>query len=249
MNGCEEVREILVAVARGEMVSAAGQRFLREHAESCSACRCRLANERMLSAGLTAMAAASDGVPSAAVRAALMAEFRRRRTVTPMPRIWTQRAKWLAVAAVAAAVLLAVFLSIGHRAQKPVEAVRAPSTMAPPQPPVTASIKPPVPPSLPAETKAAVPVKHRAASHPRRVVKKDPAPQEEPAEVASEFLEIPYVEPLRPEQRADVFRVQIPRANMAVFGLPVTGGRLDARVTADILMGEDGVVRAIRFIR
>ena len=67
--------------------------------------------------------------------------------------------------------------------------------------------------------------------------------------MATDFIEIPYAEPLRPEERADVFRIQMPRANMAVFGLPVTGGRLDSRITADVLMGEDGVVRAVRFIR
>jgi hypothetical protein len=67
--------------------------------------------------------------------------------------------------------------------------------------------------------------------------------------VATDFFEIPYSEPLRPEERADVFRIQMPRANMAVFGLPVAGGRLDSRVTADVLVGEDGVMRAIRFIR
>jgi len=79
-----------------------------------------------------------------------------------------------------------------------------------------------------------------------------PAPLAEQAqapEIATDFFEIPYVEPLRPDQRGDVFRIQMPRANMAVFGLPLSGGRLDARVTADVLMGEDGVARAIRFIR
>jgi hypothetical protein len=76
------------------------------------------------------------------------------------------------------------------------------------------------------------------------------APQvEEQPEVATDFFEIPYTEPLRPEERADVFRMQMPRASMAVYGLPVSGGRLDSHVTADVLMGEDGVARAIRFIR
>jgi hypothetical protein len=36
---------------------------------------------------------------------------------------------------------------------------------------------------------------------------------------------------------------------MAVYGLPVPGGRLNTRIKADVLMGEDGVARAIRFIR
>jgi hypothetical protein len=84
----------------------------------------------------------------------------------------------------------------------------------------------------------------RPKSRPKALV-----PVADTPEVATDFFAIPYVEPLRPDQRADVYRVQMPRAGMAVFGLPVVGGRLDSRVTADVLMGEDGVVRAVRFIR
>ena len=238
MTGCDEVREILVAVARAETVSATGQRLLREHVEDCAECRRRLANQRMLSAGLASIAGEA-GQPSPQLRSALMAEFRRERKVVPMRRV---SAKWIAVAtAAAAAVLIAVFFAASLR--------KAPEIVAPPVLPVAkAPVAPPAPAPvsvtpkpMPAAARAHVPVPPR----PRRKA----APQPAPAEVATDFFEIPYVEPLRPDQRADVFRVQVPRASMAAFGLPVTGGHLDSHVTADVLMGEDGVVRAVRFIR
>jgi hypothetical protein len=241
MNGCEEVREILVAVARGEVVSAPGQRFLREHVEACAQCRGRLANERTLSAGLSAMAAAQADTPSGAVRTALLAEFRRQHVVVPIrPPVW-KLLRWIPVAAVAAALLLAVFMAKERRQGKVVA-------------PVQVQVKTEPPPAFaPVVAAATGPAKaHPARPHVRRRVVAAPVPArqvEEPAEVATDFFEIPYAEPLRPEERADVFRIQMPRAGMAAFGLPVSGGRLDVRITADVLMGEDGVARAIRFIR
>jgi hypothetical protein len=235
MSGCEEVREILVAVARGEAVSAPGQRFLREHVEDCSHCRRHLANQRMLSAGLAALSATQSCTPSNAVKTALLAEFRRQRVVVPIHR--KPALQWGAIAAVAAALLLAYFVSQQRRPPQKVVAPR----------PVQVAAKP-----LPIKAPSVTATKVQAKTQPVRRRRTAPPPvvrNDEPAEVATDFFEIPYAEPLRPEERADVFRIQMPRANMAVFGLPVTGGRLDTRVTADVLMGEDGVARAIRFIR
>jgi hypothetical protein len=239
MSGCPEVQEFLLAVARAETVTAADQRTLREHVETCVHCRRRLANERMLSAGLAAMAA-EPAVPSASVRSALLTEFRREKKVVPirLPLV-KPSVKWVAIAAVAAAVLMAVVLAKWPR-KEPV--VATPSVQVVKTPPPVPVIAPP--------EQAPVQVKARPAMRPRpRPVAPPPAQVDDEPEVATDFFEIPYVEPLRPEQRADVFRMQVPRASMAAFGLPVTGGRLDSRVTADVLMGEDGVVRAVRFIR
>jgi len=36
---------------------------------------------------------------------------------------------------------------------------------------------------------------------------------------------------------------------MASFGLPVNQERAESRVKADVLIGEDGLARAIRFVR
>ena len=249
MSGCEEVRAILIAVARGENVSPPGTRFLREHVETCGACRRRLANERMLTAGLSALAAATPATPPASIKAAMIAEFRGTgdRFSSPVNRgLWQRFAgvrAWSLAAAVAAALLLAFFLPRWRRQETPVRQAEVP-VVAVLKPRV---VKPPVV-ELPATPPAVIAGSKAAHKAPRRA-KPQPAPVDDPPEVATDFIEIPYVEPLRPDQRADVFRVQMPRANMAVFGLPVVGGRLDSRITADVLMGEDGVVRAVRFIR
>jgi len=44
-------------------------------------------------------------------------------------------------------------------------------------------------------------------------------------------------------------RVQVPRATMMSFGLPVQYEPGESGVDADLLIGEDGAARAIRFVR
>jgi hypothetical protein len=246
MSGCEEVLVILIGVGRGEGVTAAGEAFLTEHAQICPECRRRLANERALSAGLSAVAAAQLTGPPPAIKTALMAEFRRQQSVVPIRR---SLPRWVAVAAIAAALLVALLFARGGRRTQPVVAqVHYPAPVAPPA--QAAAPEPAVRPVVQAVDRTPHRARRRPAVH--RTLPTPPAALAEQAqapEIATDFFEIPYVEPLRPDQRGDVFRIQMPRANMAVFGLPLSGGRLDARVTADVLMGEDGVARAIRFIR
>jgi hypothetical protein len=46
-----------------------------------------------------------------------------------------------------------------------------------------------------------------------------------------------------------VVRVELPRSALQSFGLPVNAERAGERVKADVLLGHDGVARAIRFVR
>jgi hypothetical protein len=49
--------------------------------------------------------------------------------------------------------------------------------------------------------------------------------------------------------RGQFVRVKVPASSMRNFGLPVSEERAFERVQADVLMGEDGIARAIRFVR
>lgn len=44
-------------------------------------------------------------------------------------------------------------------------------------------------------------------------------------------------------------RVELPRSALTSFGIPVNAERAGERVKADVLLGEDGTARAIRFVR
>ena len=82
------------------------------------------------------------------------------------------------------------------------------------------------------------------------------APEPSPAaartqrlERATPFLPMAGRELLAPMEYGHVIRVRLPRATMASFGLPVNEARAGEMVSADVLLGEDGLARAVRFIQ
>jgi hypothetical protein len=68
-------------------------------------------------------------------------------------------------------------------------------------------------------------------------------------EITTEFLPISYGSNLSQLDDGQVVRVELPRSALQSFGLPVNAERAGERVKADVLLGHDGVARAIRFVR
>lgn len=75
------------------------------------------------------------------------------------------------------------------------------------------------------------------------------APREPRREYATEFLPLPYAPSMMAQDPGQVVRVRLPRSSLRAVGLPVDEDRLFERVQADVLLGEDGIARAIRFVR
>jgi hypothetical protein len=169
-------------------------------------------------------------------RAAALDAYRNR----PMRR----RASTLAwaVAAIAAAVVLVIG---GVYWMRPVPV------------PLKASLQPTAPPAPVQEVKAAEPspaVATMAQRHPvappRAVAAKRTKrhPAQPPAEIATDFLAIPYAPPLYPGEGGQVIRVRLPRAAMSSVGLPAGENGWLEHVPADIVVGGDGIARAVRFV-
>lgn len=76
--------------------------------------------------------------------------------------------------------------------------------------------------------------------HPEAVV----APREV-QEVATPFYALMEDEPLG---RAELIRTKVPASAMKAVGLPVADEHLNDLVPAEVLVGEEGLARAIRFI-
>jgi hypothetical protein len=68
-------------------------------------------------------------------------------------------------------------------------------------------------------------------------------PQEE---VVTEFY--PLMEDPPPFERGELLRVSLPAAAMRSVGVPVSEDRLAETVQADLLVGQEGLARAIRFV-
>ena len=130
--------------------------------------------------------------------------------------------RWAGIAAIAAGAVLAVSLSTNHVA-KPVVSV--------------------LPPVIPVPRPAA-PVVEAAAPAARTVVRKMARPQAR--EVVTEFF--PLIDSAPPFERGQMLRVQLPAAAMRTVGLPVREDHLADPIQADVLVGEEGMPRAIRFV-
>ena len=73
-----------------------------------------------------------------------------------------------------------------------------------------------------------------------------PAPEAQAAETVTDFF--PLLDPAPPFERGEILRVNVPASVMRTVGLPVREERMSDRVQADILVGEEGLPRAIRFV-
>jgi hypothetical protein len=67
-------------------------------------------------------------------------------------------------------------------------------------------------------------------------------------EIASEYLSTGRCSGRECLEGGYVLRVQLPRTALVMFGLPANQTRPEARVTADVVLGEDGGLRAVRFV-
>ena len=132
------------------------------------------------------------------------------------------RRRWLGIAAIAAGLVIAVSMSTKHAAPPEVSAV-APAIEIPPQ----------AAPSV----KAEAPIRRKVEGRTRP----------EPHEVVTDFF--PLMDPAPPFERGQMLRVQLPAAAMRTVGLPVREDHLTDPVEADVLVGEEGMPRAIRFVR
>jgi hypothetical protein len=68
------------------------------------------------------------------------------------------------------------------------------------------------------------------------------------SEYTTDFFPLDYGEAQTPMESGELIRVQMPRSALVRFGLPVNVERADVPVKADLLVGEDGLARAIRFV-
>ena len=90
------------------------------------------------------------------------------------------------------------------------------------------------------------PVMYASAGAARRPTAARAAPA---AEVTTEFFPLAHGGGLASGEGGHIVRVELPRTALASFGLPVNVETPGGRVRADVLLGEDGTARAIRFVR
>lgn len=227
---CGEVQEKLMGIARGFNDAAA-----LDHVRECAECARALVNQRTLSAGLKSIASNETAEPSLALEAGLLAHFDRVRKPRRRFPLWLVPA----LAGAAAGILAWVFLAPAPRSvTRPVEPVR---TVKAAPPPVS------VAPKMPEASRS---VALRLAKVPRRRV--PPTKVEQAAaqpEQEAPFTAIPYAAPLLPTERAEVVRVNLSATALSSMGVPVWGADPGMRLNAELVVGENGLARAVRLVR
>ena len=91
---------------------------------------------------------------------------------------------------------------------------------------------------------------HRTTGSPTAIAHVGPELSPAISEIKSDFMPLPYSSVPTPSVR--MVRLEVPRQALASFGLASLEAVIDsgtATVTADVLVGDDGLARAVRFVR
>lgn len=276
---CRNFETIITELARGQMLEARVKEDAVAHMESCKRCAACFADEQTLTAGLRAVAAsnASRETPLR-VEAALLSAFRQGGNtpfVAAQASTQTKPLRWLpwSIAAAAAVLLFSTFalprlLSTSSRERALAGANKIQPTL--PSSPIIAppdstqgnsEIQPTTAGIIPEENADGVLTLPRPTDRRRfmqnagfasRAVRRgnnSTAATNANEEIATEFLPLTYDGNMSQIDDGQVVRVELPRSALQSFGLPVNAERAGERVKADVLLGHDGVARAIRFVR
>ena len=255
---CRNFPEIATSIARGELVDAVMLEEARSHAAICVECGSRLADEMRLTEGFKLLAKSDearglDGFDETRLRLAFRARVA---GSTPDRRQGFSYTRLAAGIAAAAVVLFGASL-IWRPTQVGTADPGQPVAKVTPSVEVETSAKEDVTPSehVPLVPMVASARSHRVRPSARvdgsyvdaRLGEFRPANYE--PEETTEFIPTIQGSDLAPLTSGQVVRVMVPKSAMSYFGLPVNVDRANERVAADVLLGDDGLARAIRFVR
>ena len=254
---CQDFSNVVLDIGREQLLDVGVRVAALDHVDSCDHCRIRLAAEQQLSRHLRELSEAMKPLGAASrIDARVIAACRSRSNVfnSRMPQ---RRRTWAAVAAV---VLLLIGFGVRwrHVLLKPNNSMAGQSR--------TAEIQPVSRQSAPNPSSDS-PIKegHKAITHKSKSVASRSSPlqstksdrQGSPLssaltaknEIATDFFSVGDTSALSLADGGQLVRVELPRSALMRFGLPVNTDRASERVKADVLVGADGIARAIRFVR
>jgi hypothetical protein len=237
---CQDFEKLALALARNSLLDATAREQGLIHMEGCERCAARLAEERALLARMRAVVEEMAGEgPPARVETALLAAFRAQSAIVSAPsraRYWSN---WKFAAVAAGILILISMLAIFWRSANSYEPQREERAVAPESSPKLAEPQR-------AGDRIAV---EQPKNKPKRERRKASVNRSDEAEVVTEFFQLREGEDLTALDSLQVVRIELPASALDEVGLPVDPEMADEPVKADVLLGQDGVARAIRFVR
>ena len=251
---CQEFQQYLPELARGEEFYEERLKDARLHGLACPSCAERLREQLELTAGLQLLARADERLEaSPQTEAGLLRAFRSQ-----------PRRKFARLQPAMAAAAMVVLALLAARSYRPGNAARRLNAGKKPR----ATIRPGEARELrhAAAADSGVQAGAMAPPSPSRIRERRskpaaasakvspgaarPLPQNGGApEVATDFIPLPYGSAFEPIAGGQIVRIRLPRSALRSVGLPVNEERGSGEVDADVILGEDMSVRAIRFIQ
>jgi hypothetical protein len=251
---CRQFEDLMTDLARENALEEAVRSQALAHAGCCSRCSELLANQRALSAAIK-LSIADGGEAPAHLEKAIISAYRLRRAKTPrgIASLQVPRARRVSYWGIAAAVLVALLGVAALRLLRTSPPVATRVARPTPDLPEQKNSPPAVMEATPehmVSMSAAAPVASKSEPAVKRAGPKQPAAKAPPAdaEIATDFFALTSGPEVAAMESGQLVRVLLPRNAMAAYGLPVNQERIDQPVTAQVLIGQDGVARAIRFL-
>ena len=256
---CQNFENVVNDLARHQIMEAAVRDLALRHTDDCDSCSARLRAEQALTNNLKDLSAElrslhSAGAPSG-LEARLLAEFRNHSSAV---RVASQVNRNYGVYATIAALFIIVLGIVAVRSLNFGTANIPVNTAQQAKPPMEENIGA----AETSDTAVSIAPTSRPLEVSRRPRRKNAAGRIVPAgnrqsltasnrdsEIATEFFPVGYSSNLSVQDGGQVVRVEMPRSAMARFGVPVNMDRYDEKVKADVLVGSDGLARAIRFVQ
>lgn len=247
---CRDFESIIDDLARDGLMESLKRASALAHSRECPTCAARLEDARSLGSGLAALAASySEQESPRRVEENLLVMFRQRAMVAPQA---PRRVRWMRITAAAAAAIIIVAALVWSRQQSATPQQAMPKGGPPPAQnerdrkldelaPVIADEKP-----APEPKRKQKPRGSRIAGDSRARDNRLP-PSE--TEIATDFLPLVEYDNLINFESGEIRRVMLSRSSLVSLGLPVNMDRANEPVKADVLVGHDGLARAIRFVR
>jgi len=237
---CQSFREIVHEIDRPNGVEVGTLDAALGHAQACTRCARHLHRSRQVASRLRALAFADESQQaSTRTEEHLLAAFRAQSR---------RRLRWRAVAGwIAAAAALALAVAGGtlwrHASRSLWLAAHSEAARGTVSAPAAARSQAL---SSPGETRRDVRPSVLNAAH-TGGAKATGRLQPEP-ETAGEFIPLPFADDDAPLGSGEVVRIRLSEADLGLLGLSVSQEAYAQPLTADVVIGEDGVARAIRFV-
>lgn len=255
---CQQFEQLAPQMARNELRDAKLLQDAENHAASCANCGANLVEAREIAASLAALAAHDKSIDSAGhleftLRAAFAREHAGSETLGDLKvaptKSWSSNIflgaslGWQAFSLAGAAIIFAILLVpgiVGHKTEPDRVAV-TPAQV--PSPAVAQTVVAQTKITPPTQSVGPVVQKHFTAS---RKLKRNPSEQET---TLTGFLALPYADDISTIEYGAIVRLQMSRADLAWYGLPVPISDNGQKITADLFVNGSGTPEAIRLVR